>query len=148
MSFWKEELKVNRFDTFQLVSTKEVGLWVDFELCKNHWNTSTLYIMHNNNMQEKQLDFSKLCTFDNYKEVWKKYGYPSNLSDVLQQDFRRIKGTLLVLPIVASAHFLSIWANFLKKHWTKRLRNISWRGTVFRLVFYYRMPMITTLFLT
>ncbi|XP_062319922.1 molybdenum cofactor sulfurase [Osmerus eperlanus] len=68
--------------------------------------------MHDNNMQEKPLDFSKLCTFGNYKEVWKKYGYIRNLSDVLQQDFRRIKEITYLDHAAATLYPESLVRNF------------------------------------
>lgn len=38
------------------------------------------------------MDFQKLCTFDTYTQLWSHYGYGGNLQEVIEQEFKRIKG--------------------------------------------------------
>lgn len=38
------------------------------------------------------MDFQKLCTFDFFAQVWSHYGYGENFEDVVEREFRRIKG--------------------------------------------------------
>ncbi|GLD56072.1 molybdenum cofactor sulfurase isoform X1 [Lates japonicus] len=38
------------------------------------------------------MDFQKLCTFETFQRLWSEYGYGGKLEDVIEQEFRRIKG--------------------------------------------------------
>ncbi|XP_051815684.1 molybdenum cofactor sulfurase [Acanthochromis polyacanthus] len=38
------------------------------------------------------MDFHQLCTFETFQQLWSHYGYGGNFPDVIEEEFRRIKG--------------------------------------------------------
>lgn len=45
---------------------------------------------------KESLNFNQLCTFESFEEVWSHYGYKSDFKDVIEREFSRTKGTVLL----------------------------------------------------
>lgn len=45
------------------------------------------------------MDFQKLCTFEAFQQIWTHYGYGGDLQDLIEQEFTRIKGKLMILIV-------------------------------------------------
>ncbi|XP_041646133.1 molybdenum cofactor sulfurase isoform X1 [Cheilinus undulatus] len=39
------------------------------------------------------MDFQQLCTFETFKQLWNHYGYGGNFEELIEREFKRIKGT-------------------------------------------------------